>query len=81
MALMSGTEAACIAFVVLLLGLLVWATAHFGQGYRDEELQFDPNSPIPASEEERAKRVAAIVAGAVVVVYGLVVIAAIAMRG
>lgn len=74
-------EILIVALVVIGASALVWAIARSSDGYRDEDLQFDPNSPVPTTEEERIKRLSAIVAGAVMAFYGLVVVAAIAMRG
>lgn len=78
---MTSMETFVAIFVVVGLAAAAWATARFGRGYKSKALQYDENSPVPASEEERMKRVSAIVAASVMLVYGLVVIASVAMRG
>lgn len=78
-----GTMPDIAIYVTLAFALAAgsWASARFGRGYKSRELQYDENSPVPASEEERMKRVSAIVAGSVMLVWGLVVIAAVTLRG
>ena len=62
---MSSMKTFVAIFVVVGLAAVAWATARFGRGYRSEALQHDENSPVPASEEEKMKRVSAIVVASV----------------
>ena len=72
-------EVPIATLVVIGASVFVWMIARSSEGYRDKDLQHDPNSPVPKTEEERIKRLSAIVAGAVMAFYGLVVVAAIAL--
>lgn len=74
-------EILIVTLVVIGATVLVWAIARSSEGYRDKDLQYNPNSLVPATEEDRIKRLSAIVAAAVMAAYGLAVVAAIAMRG
>lgn len=66
---------------VLALAAIAWVTARFGPGYRSKKLQYDANSPVPATEEEKMQRVSAIVAASVMLVGGLVLLAVVSLRG
>lgn len=72
--------AICITLVIALAAAS-WASARFGRGYKSKRLQYDENSPVPASEEDRMQRISAIVAGSVMLIWGLVVIASATLRG
>ncbi len=76
-----GDHAPIVFVAVLAMALIAWLTARFGPGYKSKALQYDANSPVPASEEEKMQRVSAIVAASVMLVGGLVFIASVTLRG
>lgn len=67
--------------VAAVLAAVAWVTARFGPGYKSKKLQYDANSPVPATEEEKMQRISAIVAASVMLIGGLVFLAAISLRG
>lgn len=76
-----GDHAPIVFAAALSMAAIAWITARFGPGYKSKELQYDANSPVPATEEEKMQRVSAIVATSVMLVGGLVFLAAMTLRG
>lgn len=76
-----GDHTLIVFLAVLALAAVAWVTARFGPGYKSKKLQHDANSPVPATEEEKMQRISAIVAASVMLIGGLVFLAAISLRG
>ncbi len=75
-----GDHPPAILIATLAIAAVAWTTARFGPGYKSRKLQHDANSPVPATEEERMQRISAIVAASVMLIGGLVFMAALTLK-